>query len=54
MEDLRRLYAEAAHAAEEQWVRELIGTDQPVTPREREQALGELFDRWASPPESAE
>jgi hypothetical protein len=54
MEDPRTLYAEAARAAEEQWIRELLDADQPVTPQARDHVLGELFDRWASPSESDE
>ena len=48
MVDPQQLYAEAARAAEEQWIRELVGPDQPVTPQAQERALGALFDRWVS------
>jgi hypothetical protein len=46
MEDLQQANSEAARAAGEAWVQQLVGVDRPVTDEERHQALGELFDRW--------
>lgn len=48
-EEIADLYTRVAREAADEWVRQLVGVDRPVSEQEAEQALEDLFDRWASP-----
>lgn len=50
--EIEALYARAARETEDEWVRQLVGVDRPVSEREAEQALEGLFARWTGRPET--
>ncbi|USY17871.1 hypothetical protein NE857_21390 [Nocardiopsis exhalans] len=45
--EIEALYSRVARETEDKWVRQLVGVDRPVSEQEAEQALEDLFARWA-------
>jgi hypothetical protein len=45
--EIEALYSRVARETEGEWVRQLVGVDRPVSEQEAEQALEDLFARWA-------
>ena len=46
MPDPEALYVQAAREAEDQWARQLAGSEEPPLPSELERLLGDLLDLW--------
>ena len=46
MPDPEALYTQAAHESEDQWARQLAGSEGPVPEPVRQQLLRELLERW--------